>query len=73
MIASLSVVGLLLVKEPEQTTSGVKQQEEHQQTSNLDFDELPSLGGREVLKTSLFYKVNNIKIINRLKFNFIHF
>ena len=61
MIASLSIVGLLLVKEPKQTNSGVKQHsEKHQQTANLGFDELPSLGGREVLKTSLFYKVNNI-------------
>ena len=55
MIASLSIVGLLPVKEPEQTNSGDKQ---HQQTSKVHFDELPSLSGREVLKTSLFYKVN---------------
>ena len=46
MIASLSAVGLLLVKERKQTNSGVKQEEEkHQQTSNLCFDELPGLGG----------------------------
>lgn len=49
IIAVLSVLGLLLVKEPEK---GQKTEQKQ-----LDDSELPSLDAKEVLRTALFYKV----------------
>ena len=45
----MSVLGLLLVREPEKG----KKTEQKQ----LDDSELPSLDAKEVLRTALFYKV----------------
>ena len=50
IIAALSVLGLLLVKEPERG-------EKTEQKQLLDDSELPSLDAKEVLRTALFYKV----------------
>ena len=51
IIAVLSVLGLLLVKEPERGG------EKTEQKQLLDDSELPSLDAKEVLRTALFYKV----------------
>ena len=58
IIGTLSLLGLLLIKEPKQAESSGENCEnyENQQTK----EELPSLNAKEVLKTSLFYKVNKI-------------
>ena len=48
IVAALSLLGLLLVTEPDQDKG--KQQEQRE-------EELPSLNAREVLQTPLFYKV----------------
>ena len=50
IIAALSVLGLLLVKEPSRG-------EKTEQKQLLDDSELPSLDAKEVLRTALFYKV----------------
>ena len=52
IIAVLSVLGLLLVKEPEKG-----QKTENTEQKQLDDSELPSLDAKEVLRTALFYKV----------------
>ena len=49
IIAVLSVLGLLLVREPEK--------ERKTEEKLLDDSELPSLNAKEVLRTALFYKV----------------
>ena len=49
IIAVLSGLGLVLVKEPEKG-EGTEQKQ-------LDDSELPSLDAKEVLRTALFYKV----------------
>ena len=62
IIAALSLLGLLLVTEPEQDKE--KQQEQRE-------EELPSLNAREVLQTSLFYQVRlDITIFSFLLFLF---
>ena len=48
----MSVLGLLLVKEPEKG-----QKTEKTEQKQLDDSELPSLDAKEVLRTALFYKV----------------
>ena len=47
----MSIIGLLLVNEPKQ----INESKDKQRT--LELEELPSLNAKEVLKTTLFYKV----------------
>ena len=63
IIAILSVLGLLLVREPE---TGRGQKTEKKQ---LDDSELPSLDAKEVLRTPLFYKVasSHRQLIKKIK------
>ena len=63
IIAILSVLGLLLVREPE-TERGQKTEKKQ-----LDDSELPSLNAKEVLRTPLFYKVasSHRQLIKKIK------
>ena len=63
IIAILSVLGLLLVREPE-TERGQKTEKKQ-----LDESELPSLDAKEVLRTPLFYKVasSHRQLIKKIK------
>ena len=59
IIGGLSILGLLLIKEPKQAKTSDENCENYEnQQTKAEVEELPSLNAKEVLRTSLFYKVN---------------